>query len=649
MSPDGRRAVTGGRDGAAVLWDLAARQPIGTLAHDRGNFVNLAAFSPDMQRLVTATRGRVWFWNPVTGAGDGEPISALSDYEDLTDLAFADAGRALVAAGSDGSVVLWDVRSRTRLGPALSGRRESVGAVAVEPGGTRIAIGLRNGRVLLWDYASAARPLEFPDGHGDRVEAVAFAPDGKRVATGGSDGRVVLWDAVTLKRLGAEKAAGGALHTLVFSPDGRRLAAAGADGKLTLWDSDAGFRGGVWLPAHSRPVRKLAFSPDGRRVITASDDTTAVLWEVVERDKFSRIVRRYEGSVRRLSFVHGGRFLAVGRLRALNIVDLATGAPVTEIKGENGGEIDTAALSADGRRAALVDEGQVSLWESPGRRDRVPAPAGGKPARLALSPDGRRLAIGRDDGGISVWDWEARRFLSQAAGAHKRITALAFSPDASRLASGGIEGAINLWTVGAPEQKPRRVGSARGAVADLAFSPDGTRLAAGGDEEEIVVWDLRAAEPVATRITDYAGITRSMLGITRAIAFSPDGRMVVSAGTGQAIAIWDADTGRPIGRPLEGHEKPILAMAFSPDGKLLASGGQDATLRIWNLDIAWWVHRACRLIDPGISRDAWRKRVPGAPYPESCRSDKSSPEGRALPAQALIPASRSTSAAASRR
>jgi hypothetical protein len=54
----------------------------------------------------------------------------------------------------------------------------------------------------------------------------------------------------------------------------------------------------------------------------------------------------------------------------------------------------------------------------------------------------------------------------------------------------------------------------------------------------------------------------------------PDGR------TGFPVRLWDVER-RVLGKQLEGHEGPTMAVSFSPDGKRLASTGWDGAVCLW--------------------------------------------------------------------
>jgi WD40 repeat protein len=187
---------------------------------------------------------------------------------------------------------------------------------------------------------------------------------------------------------------------------------------------------------------------------------------------------------------------------------------------------------------------------------------------LAFSPDGKTLAAGRSDGGITLWDVATEK-ARVTLDAHKRgIHSVAFSPDGKTLASASRDKTIRLWNVATGKNVATLEGR-EDVVRCVAFSPDGKTLASacGARDKTVKLWDMETGRN--TRTFPGAGFL--------SVAFSPDGKTLAASCFDKTIRLWDAKTGKSTAT-LTGRDPFVYSVAFSPDGKTLASGGD------WNSD-----------------------------------------------------------------
>jgi WD40 repeat protein len=202
----------------------------------------------------------------------------------------------------------------------------------------------------------------------------------------------------------------------------------------------------------------------------------------------------------------------------------------------------------------------------------------------AFSPDGRLLAVGREDGRVGLWDVAAAKRKAVLKVSELPVTGLAFSPDGKTLATaagpvkksevGDTE--IRLWNVDSGKEVEvlgkALVRDHRGPVTMVAITPDGDTLAAVALNGRVILWDVVNRKPP----TQLNAGARSY-----SVAFSPDSRTVAAACQDGMARVWDVKSGQHWAN-LEGHTDALSVVAFSPDGKTLATGSRDHTARLWD-------------------------------------------------------------------
>ena len=354
---------------------------------------------------------------------------------------------------------------------------------------------------------------------------------------------------------------------------GETLAVADADG-VTLFDWRTRARTGR-IPVPD--VGLMALSPDGGALALSSSsapDADVQLWDVQAVKKLHAIAAPGD-RVSSLTFAPDGRTLGGIIDHSAVFWDTETGTQLGRPLTLAGGPViwsmektpdGRGVVTSSDRSPAQTAEEVTILWDLDTRSPARTFPVGGD---MTLSPDGRTVALGNDDGSIRLLDPRTGHVRVLGDQGVATIPALAFSPDGQELAAPDDVGSVTLWNVASGTVEQTLPGSP-GLATALAYAQNGETLFASGVASSVVAWDTTGERSLGRLLSIPPREDGSGVGF----AYSPDGS-VFAVTTPTSIQLIDAAKLRVL-RRIEGS---FYGLAFNRDGsRLAASAYNDSVL-----------------------------------------------------------------------
>jgi WD40 repeat protein/DNA-binding SARP family transcriptional activator len=560
LSPDGSLMATGDQRGAVTVSDAATRQPLGKPYWIQGGFIQQLRFSPDGRTLAVSSL------DP-----DDRAHNAVVDLVDPRDQVR---------------------RLRVKLPPLREAAPYVVANVSFLPNGGDLVV-----RQVHGDYPDGpASPLYRVDGKTgavtDRLRVGRYTSswyasetsDRERIfLTSPRDNRTWELDPEPLR---VERSWPVGDSAGAVSPDGRMFALASEAGRVRLLDLSSGqIR---QLQGRHDGAGGIRFTPDGRTLLTEGEGQV-LAWDV-ERGGITQRFAGHAGGIDALDMTRDGRTLITAGADSRAILWDLEGDRRLDRRFAVGRRFDVIdaprgiAVSPDGRTLALThSDGVVDLVDTRTLRRRASVHAiDGIAASVAFSPGGRLLAVTGEGGRLTLWNARTLEPAGELRGMRGHSQALAFSPDGRLLAAaeGAVDGPrqpLRVWDV---RRRTPTGFRGRTSASSIAFSPNGELIAAAASFRGTDIRDARTGRLVKRfRIGARAGEG----DFPRSVAFSPDGELLFVGQIDGAGRMFSTDDWKPVGRRLEAHTERITFPEFAPDGRTLVTASADGTVVLWDV------------------------------------------------------------------
>lgn len=572
LSPEGKHLAWGSTDGTTRIIDLVEQRELTPLGGHAGGVSSLA-FSADGRWLATGTAGGIIkLWE--TGSWREDRVFT-GHTKAVGYVGFHPNGSRLISSGAD-SIRLWPIGSIDEINAI---QRPDSGDTVSADGTLLAAYGGLNNTVRFWKLGVRNEQLPRLPRQKGIILSVAFFPDSESAVVSAHDSSVTRWNMASMKPMQTYRQK-AMVSGLALSANGRTMATASVDNLIKLWDVESGQELRT-LRGHTNEPTRLALSADGGILVSASAENTIKVWD--SRAGHETNVLHHQSLLLNMAVSRDGKLLATSEpnFHTISVWEVPSQRLVYSYTDPE--HKANVALSPDGRWLAVgwfINRGMLELLDvstKPYQKGPTLAGEWSFGVSLKFSPDGSVLSFRGTNGVINLWDVAGQKIFGALAnhGTAGNGCATAFTADGKIIAT-STDREIRLWDV----KSQRRLGTfnaPHGSVWTLSFSPDGRLLAAGGlADRDVNVWNVTdRTQP--RLLPPLVGHTAG----ARAVAFSPDGRTLASGSFDSTVKLWSVALWQEI-TTLREHSSEVGCLVFSSDGNTLFTGSGDATVRIWH-------------------------------------------------------------------
>jgi len=473
-------AVSGSMDKTIRVWDIEKRKLKRTI-HTGRPILGLAVVS-NTQRVASFSLNTIDVWDinkPVSWMKSIRRKGMLSTVAGFkrSPLAWAvtpDGSRSITYC-EDETLRVSDLKKGEFLSDWAHNIYDLITSIVVTPDGNYALTGSVNQTISVWNLRASAN-LQTATDHKRSVRAVAITSDGHLAVSGSLDGQIKVWDIEQKKVIRTLDGHTDAVMSIAIIPDGRYAVSGSRDKTVRVWDLNQGNQI-CNLSGHHNSVNAVAIMKNGRYAVSGSRDNTVKVWDIKKKECLETY-NDHEDIVGALAMtMDGTRMITVASDETMRIWDLNLSKNIEKLDSHNINEFLIEALKGLGKPDSRV------LARHKGK---------GLINTVAMTQDGKFAVTGGLDGSVKVWDVNEMKEIHTLQEKSKSVWSVAITPEGKSFLLSTEGPRLKIWDMESWKVKASFNGDSD--FLSCAIVADGVKCIAGDANGQVHIFRLEGLD-----------------------------------------------------------------------------------------------------------------------------------------------------------
>lgn len=283
------------------------------------------------------------------------------------------------------------------------------------------------------------------------INSGVYSPNQRQVALASQDAEIKLWDLSSRCHVDTLEGHSGSVNSVSYSAKDNQLVSSSSDCTARIWNLNSRVCTRI-LTGHTKGLNSAMYNSEGTKIVTSSDDCTARVWNLYAKDHVAPPIRHWK-EVKSSVFNKDGTTVITAS--SDGIIGFWETNTATQIDAIGVKSFCSAMISSDNSQiVGLTTDGDVIIWDvltkaawSLDEPDCVQC--------IALSPEGKQLAVGLTTGPINLWNIQKRKCIGVLQGHYGRVTSVSYgNKDVENgLISTSSDGTAIVWDLNAKAAK----------------------------------------------------------------------------------------------------------------------------------------------------------------------------------------------------